>query len=230
MKRFVFASCLLGALVTGDAVAAAELDAAGAPPGADDPTLRDVKPERRDGVVLGVAGGAALAGASGYPNNARLLGNPDFHSSSPLLAGWSTSFFVMGAFNDYISFGPTFTLATFESDRWKSTGWGAGFRGELFPLVTLVPRLADAAIYAELGFGSTELRAKGAYPTADGAQSFLGIGIHHEWRLARLLGGHAAAGPFIEYDAIRSPSVERHWATAGLRVVWYGSSVKLDPR
>ncbi|MBN9163298.1 MAG: hypothetical protein J0I07_20185 [Myxococcales bacterium] len=226
MKRFVFASCLLGALVTGEAVAAAELETG--KPGAEDPTLRDVKPERRNGLTLGVSGGFALAGASGYPNNARLLGEPDFYSSSPLLAGWSTSFFLMGAFNDYVSFGPMVTIATFESEQWKSTGWAAGFRGEFFPLVKLVPLLADTAVYAQLGFGTTELRAKGPYPSAGGEQSFLGIGLHHEWRLARLLGGHASAGPYIEYDAIRSPSAERHWATAGLRVVWYGGGVKLD--
>jgi hypothetical protein len=103
-----------------------------------------------------------------------------------------------------------------------------GFRGEFFPLVKLVPELADTAAYAQLGFGTTELRAKGNYPTADGAQSFIGLGIHHEWRLGRLLGGHASAGPYVEYDAIYSPSAERHWATAGLRVVWYGGGVALD--
>lgn len=197
-------------------------------PGAEDPTARSVSPERRNGVVLGASGGAALAGASGYPNNPSLLDNPDFYSSTPLLVGWSSSFFLMGAFNDYLSVGPTVTIATFESDRWKSTGWGAGFRGEFFPFVKLVPALADMAIFTQLGFGETALRAKGPYPSADGAQSFLGVGLHHEWRLSRLLGGHAALGPYVEYNAIWAPSAERHWATAGLRVVWYGGGVKLD--
>ena len=197
-------------------------------PAAEDPTSRSVQPERRNGITLGASGGIAFAGASGYPNSAKLLGNPDFYSSSPLLVGWSSSYFLMGAFNDYVSFGPMFTIATFESEQWKSTGWGAGFRGEVFPLVKLLPPLADLAIYGQLGFGLTELRAKGPYPSADGAQSFLGIGLHHEWRLTRLLGGHAAIGPYIEYDAIRSTTAERHWATAGIRVAWYAGAVKLD--
>jgi hypothetical protein len=194
----------------------------------EDPTFRAVQPERRNGLTLGAAGGIAFAGASGYPNTARFFGNPDFYSQSPLLVGWSSSFFLMGAFNDYVSFGPMFTIAEFESDTWKSTGWGAGFRGEVFPLVKLLPALADAAIYGQAGFGGTELRAKGPYPSADGSQSFLGIGLHHEWRLRRLLGGHAALGPYMEYDAIFSQSAERHWLTAGLRVVWYGGGVGLD--
>jgi hypothetical protein len=218
--------CLLAAVTAATTEARAELDTR--PPSADDPVLRPVAPERRNGLTFGASGGVAFAGASGYPNSARFFGNPAYHSSSPLLVGWSSSYFVMAAFNDYVSFGPMFTIATFESDQWKSTGWGAGFRAEVFPLVKAMPLLADAAIYTQLGFGITELRAKGPYPTAEGSQSFLGIGIHHEWRLGRLLGGHASAGPYVEYDAIRSTSAERHWATTGLRIVWYGGGVKLD--
>ena len=228
VKRFPLALSSIGAAVLAW-TASAMADGADRSPGAgDDASRREVSPERRNGAVLGASGGIAFAGASGYPNNPRFFDNPDFYSSSPLLVGWSSSFFLMGAFNDYVSFGPMFTIATFESADWKSTGWGVGFRAEVFPLVKLVPVLADASIYGQAGFGVTELRAKGPYPTADGSQSFLGIGLHHEWRLGRLLGGHAALGPYLEYDAIYSPSVQRHWASAGLRVVFYGGSVKLD--
>jgi hypothetical protein len=123
-----------------------------------------------------------------------------------------------------------FTIATFESPAWKSTGWGAGFRAELFPLLRLVPALADTAVYTQLGIGTTELQAKGPYPSADGTQSFFGVGVHHEWRLGRFLGGHAAAGPHVELDTIRTTNVERHWLTMGLRVIWYGGRVALDRR
>jgi len=193
-----------------------------------DPSQRPIVSERRNGVVLGATGGIGFAGSSGTPNNAALQNDPAFYSQSPLLVGWSTSWFLMGALTDYLSFGPMLTIATFESDNWKSTGWGLGFRGEVFPLVKLVPALADTAAYAQLGFGTTELRAKGPYPSADGSQSFFGFGLHHEFRLTKLLGGHAAAGPFAEYDLIRSETIERHWLTVGLRVAWYGGSVSLD--
>jgi len=190
--------------------------------------MRGVSPERRNGVVLGAAGGIAFAGSSGYPNNARLLGDPAYYSESPLLVGYSTSFFLMGALADWISFGPVLDIATFESQSWKSTGWALGFRGEVFPLVSLVPALADTSAYAQLGFGTTELRAKGPYPTADGSQSFLGLGLHHEFRLGSFLGGHGAAGPYVEYDMIRADSAERHWLSIGIRVAWYGGKVRLD--
>lgn len=193
-----------------------------------DPTTAPVVHERRAGLTLGVSGGVGFAGASGYPRSAVLLNDPAYRSASPLLVGWSTSYFLMGALTDYLSFGPALTIATFDTAEWKSTGWGIGFRGEVFPLVELVPALADLAIYGEAGLGTAAVRAKGPYPTSDGTQTFLGIGLHHEWRVGRLLGGHGAAGPYVEYDAIRSQTTERRWLSVGLRVVWYGGGVKLD--
>lgn len=213
--------------------ATAHADAITATPAENDPTLRSVESERRNGAVLGATVGVGFAGASGYPNNARLINDPDYFSSSPLLVGWSTSYFLMGALTDYLSFGPLLNIATFESEKWKSTGWAIGFRGEVFPLVGVAKKigldwLADTAAYAQLGFGTTELRAKGPYPTADGSQSFLGLGVHQEFRLFRMLGGHAAAGPHVEYDVTRADSAERHWLTVGLRLAWYGGSVAQD--
>lgn len=216
------------ALLLAPSVAGAELTTK--PAREEDPTQRPVEHERRAGVVLGFSAGGALAGSSGYPNDVKYIGNPAFYSSSPLLGGWSMSWFLMGALTDYLSIGPVVNVATFESENWKSTGVGAGLRAEVFPLVRVCPCVADLAIYGHAGFGATTLRAKGPYPTADAAESFLGIGIHDEFRLGRLLGGHAAAGPFVEYDVIRSDATERHWASAGLRLVWYGGRVALDER
>ncbi len=200
------------------------------PPQPEDPTLRKSVPERRAGVVIGVSPGVAFAGASGYPNQASLVGNPEFYSESPLLVGTSTTYFLMGALTDYVSFGPMVNIATFESDKWRSTGFGIGFRGEVFPLLRVFPPLADTAIYGQAGIGTTELRAKGPYPSADGTQSFAGLGLHHELRVFRLLGGHVSGGPYLEYDAIFSTSAERHWASGGLRIAWYGGKVAADAR
>jgi hypothetical protein len=196
----------------------------------EDPTLRKTVAERRGGVVIGVAPGVAFAGASGYPNNTRLVGNPDFYSESPMLVGVSTTYFLMGALTDFLSFGPMVNIATFESENWKSTGVGVGFRVEAFPLVHLFPTLADTSIYGQAGVGATELQAKGPFPSADGTQSFAGIGLHHELRFFRFLGGHVSGGPYVEYDAIFATSAERHWASVGLRLAWYGGTVALDAR
>ncbi|MDB4933461.1 MAG: hypothetical protein JWP87_433 [Labilithrix sp.] len=220
-------------LLTAGLSSAARADDAPAPPApdvAEDPTLRKTVAERRAGVVIGVAPGVAFAGASGYPNNTRLVGNPDFYSESPLLVGSSTTYFLMGALTDYLSFGPMVNIANFENDRWTSKGVGIGFRAEVFPLISLFPRLADLSLYGQAGVGATELQAKGDFPSADGTQSFAGIGLHHEFRFFRMLGGHLAGGPYVEYDAIFSTSAERHWASFGFRLAWYGGTVAMDKR
>lgn len=214
-----------------DAVAPAQSPAAEVRP--EDPSQRPVLLERRNGLVVGASAGVGFAGSSGYPNNAKLQNDPSAYSESPLLVGWSTSYFLQGALTDYLSFGPLLNIATFESEKWKSTGFGVGFRGDVYPLVSLAKKwnvdfLADTGAYAQFGFGTTELRAKGPYPTAEGTQSFLGLGLHQELRLAKMLGGHAAAGPHVEYDVIRSEHTERHWLTVGLRLAWYGGTVQLD--
>ena len=192
--------------------------------------MRKIVSERRNGLVLGVAPGVAFAGASGYPNNQSLIGNSEFYSESPLLVGTSTTYFLMGALTDYLSVGPMVNIASFESDKWKSTGFGIGFRAEVFPLVQLFPTLADTAVYGQVGVGSTELQAKGNFPSADGTQSFAGIGLHHEFRFFRFLGGHFSGGPYVEYDAIFATTAERHWASVGFRVAWYGGTVTADAR
>lgn len=192
--------------------------------------MRTVVSERRNGVVLGFSHGLSFMGSSGYTNSPRLIGNADYYSSTPLMIGQATSIFLMGAFTDYVSFGPMISWANFENDAWRSTGFGVGFRVEAFPLLRILPALADTSVYSQLGIGSTQLRAKGNYPDADGTQSFIGVGVHHEFRLARLTAGHLALGPQVEYDVITAPSIERHWLTVGLRVAWYGGTVTADKR
>src|SRR5690349_18639814 len=81
-----------------------------------DPSQRPVVSDRRNGVVLGASVGVGFAGASGTPNNAALQHDPAFYSESPLLVGWSTSWFLMGALTDWLSFGPMLSIATFESE------------------------------------------------------------------------------------------------------------------
>ena len=158
-----------------DAVAPPQSQSPSAPHGAEvrqeDPAQRPITLERRNGAVLGMSAGVGFAGASGFPNDAKFQGNPAFFSESPLLVGWSTSYFLMGALTDYLSFGPMLNIATFESEKWKSTGFGLGFRGEVFPLLGLakmwnIDFLADTAAYAQFGFGTTEPSepGSGAWP------------------------------------------------------------------
>lgn len=206
----------------------ASADALTVTPDRNDAAGRPIVHERRGGLVIGAAGGLGFAGASGYPNNARFFDNPDYYSETPLLVGWSASAFAMLAITDWVSIGPTATVSGADTSRWKSTAYGFGFRSEFFPLIRVVPRLADLGVYGQLGVGIVDLRPHGPYPTSDGSQTFVGLGVHHEWRFASLLGAHASAGPYVEYDAVISQPSERHWLSLGLRVAFYTSGNKAD--
>jgi hypothetical protein len=190
--------------------------------GAADPTLNTAT-TRRSGLVLGTSLGVGVAGASGYPNNANFIDNGNFFSSSGFMFGRAYEFMLMGALSDYLNFGLWFQTSSYENSDWRSNGYGLGFRVEAFPLVGAVPALRDLGVFGHFGLGHATLDAKApGYPSDDGTQSFLGAGIFHEWCLLRILGGHFALGPSLEYDDIYSRSIDRHGLLATVRLVFYG--------
>ena len=189
----------------------------------DATTAFDGQPVRRSGFVVGLGFGAGLVGASGYPNQATKIDDPSYFASSGVMPGYGGNLLLMGALADYINFGLWFGTRSAQNGDWKSHGTAGGFRVEMFPLVSLFPKLADLAVFSHFGIGGATLDAKrGAYPGADGVQSFLGAGAFYEFSIGKALGGHFAVGPSLEYDAIFSRSLERHGMLLGGRFVWYG--------
>ncbi len=194
--------------------------AVGAPP----PTQEmEAAPTHRAGVAVGASIGAGLAGASGYPNNAVRIGDPSFYSSSGLMVGAIPTVFAMGAIADYLNFGLWFSHATYSNGDWRSNGDAGGLRVEAFPLVRFYPRLEGLGLLAQFGIGGATLDSKkAAAPEAEGTQSFAAAGVFYEWPFGALLGGHFAAGPSVEYDAMWSLPFERHGMQAGVRFLFYG--------
>ena len=183
----------------------------------------DAPHKLRSGIVMGFSFGGGVAGASGYPNNALQIGDPNYYSSSGWMGGTGESFFLMGAIADYLNAGFWGGAATFNSRDWRSGGGGGGLRIEAFPLVTWMPRFAGLGVFGQFGVGSTNLHAKaGGYPDASGTQSFVAGGVFYEWGFGKLLGGHFGAGPSLEYDAIVATPIERHAMLASARFVFYG--------
>jgi hypothetical protein len=187
------------------------------------PMVCEAEP-RRSGVVIGTTLGVGLAGASGYPNNASLIGQPAYFSSSNLMVGPSESFFVMGALADYVNFGFFFGGGTAKSKDWRSTSSGIGFRLELFPLYGFSPKLRDLGVVAKFGVGGATLatRIAGDFPTSSGSQSFVGVGVFYDLKLTKLFGGHLSGGPTFDYDVITAPAIDRHTAVFGFRFAFYG--------
>lgn len=185
------------------------------------PSLATPPAQRRDGLVLGIASGLALAGSSGYPNALEAIGRPEQYSASSLLVGHATTVFVLGALTDWFNVGGTFVSASFGGGRWTSTGYAIGLRAEVFPFLRVAPRLGDLGFALNAGIGVAELRADGPYPPAEGGQSHLGVGVFHEWTLVRGGLGHLALAPTATLEWTSSPSLDRHWASLGARLAWY---------
>jgi hypothetical protein len=205
-----------GALVTTTPASSAE---PGAPPPAPDV---DKPPQRRNGLVLGIQLGGGIASAAGYPNNSNEIGDPNYYAASGLVAGTGGGAFVMGALTDYLNFGFWFGEETFGNGQWHSTGGGGGLKVEVFPLYPLGGVFRDLGVFTQFGIGSTTLVYKpNPNVVSSGVGSFLGAGVFYEHWLMRALGGHFAAGPTLEYDAIVSEPMERHGALLGLRFLWY---------
>jgi hypothetical protein len=179
--------------------------------------------QTRSGIELGLTLGGGAAGSSGYPNSATKIGDPNYYSASGLMGGSSFAILVMGALADYLNFGFWVGSATYQNHDWRSSGGGGGFRVEVFPLYSLVPRLKNLGAAAEFGIGTTTLDAKfKANVSSDGTESFLGAGVFYEAPVAKFFGGHGALGPSLEYDVIQARSIERNGMTLSLRAVFYG--------
>jgi hypothetical protein len=180
-------------------------------------------PTRRDGLVVGSGFGALVSSTAGNPTNAMKRDDPAYHVSSGVLLGSQGEFYLMGALSDLVNFGLWFGGGSGENERWRSAGGGGGIRLEFFPWVRVLPRLGDLGLFAQFGVGSVKLEDKrGLSGGAQGVESALGAGAFYEWRVARLLGGHVAAGPLAGYHLIASGSADRHAGIVSARLVFYG--------
>ena len=185
----------------------------------------DGPPKHRAGAVIGFTAGGGIATASGYPNSATKIGDPNYYGASGLMTGTGGSLLIMGAIADYLNFGFWFAQSSAENAEWRSNSIGAGFEVDAFPFVFLTPTLANLGLLAHFGIGSATLDAKqGTYPGASGVQSCLGVGAFYEWSLGKALGGHFAVGPSLEYDAVYSAAIERSGALLTGRAVFYGGT------
>jgi hypothetical protein len=186
-------------------------------------TQLDAPHSVRSGVVVGFAIGAGLGGASGYPNDSNQIGDPNFYSASGWMVGPTETLFLMGALTDYLNVGFFYSHSNLRNGDWHSNGDGGGLRLEVFPLAVAFPRWSGLGAFAQFGIGSGSLAAATpGLPAAQGTQSFGAAGVLYEWSFLQLMGGHLAAGPSLEYDAIWSLPFERHGLMASARLAFYG--------
>lgn len=206
-------------------VLAAPAAAAAAVPTGDRPVSPelDAPPKVRSGLVLGGALGVGVGGASGYPNDSLKIGDPRYYSASGVMLGTSETLVLMGALADYLNFGFWFNHADYGGGGFHSNGSAGGLRVEAFPLVALYPKLDGLGLFGDFGIGQAKLTSNVAgAPAAEGTQSFVAGGAFYEWPFGKVIGGHLAAGPSLEYDAMWSTPFGRQGLVASARLVFYG--------
>ena len=215
------ASSALLAMMCVSGVAQAQFTPTGAQDRKADPEMQ--KRTARSGLVVALMAGWGISGASGYPNNSNQIGDPEYYSSSDVMAGSGGGLFVGGALADYLNFGIFFVGQSFKSHDWQSRMGGFGFRVETFPLVYAVPTLKNLGAFAQFGIGTEKLDVVApGYPEASGVQSFIGVGVMYEWKIFSLFGGHAVAGPTLEYDNVFAQSISSGAGILGGRIAFYG--------
>jgi hypothetical protein len=191
-------------------------------------TERKADPEQstrrfRSGLVVSLMAGWGIAQTSGYPNDSNKIGNETYFSSSDITPGSAGGLFVGGALADYLNVGFFVASGRFKSKDWDARTSGFGIRVEAFPLVYAVPTLKNLGLFADFGIGSATLDVvTPGYPQAKGVQSFIGVGGMYEWTIFHLFGGHAVAGPTLEYDTVFSTAISSGAGVLGARIAFYG--------
>jgi hypothetical protein len=182
----------------------------------------EAAPKLRNGIAIGMAFGVGLGRGSGYPNNSQEIGDSHYYADSGVRPGTGNTILVLGALTDYLNFGFLLSSSTFQGGGVRASDFGLGVRVEAFPLVSIVPRLQGLAAFAEFGLGSGILKPTAGPTEAQGTQSFIGVGTFYEWSFGHFLGGHFAAGPCLEYDAMFSRPYNEGGVLASGRIVFYG--------
>jgi hypothetical protein len=211
---------LVFAAATAAATAAAVPSISSSPPAPSSPDAAEAPRKVRNGIVVGLAFGAAVGRGAGYPNDLNDIGHTDY-ASSGWMPGAGGTLLLMGAIADYLNFGFWYAHASFRGGDQRASQDGVGLRVEAFPLVFVCPQVGGLGVFSEFGLGTAKLMTSGA-PNASGTQSFIGAGLLYEWAFGHVLGGHFGIGPSLEYNAVFTQPYHQNGLVAGLRAVWYG--------
>jgi hypothetical protein len=182
--------------------------------------------ERRSGIVFGTMFGFGVGSASGTPNSANDLNDPNYYTASGPAFGSDFSLFLMGALADPISVGFFFAGVGFSNKDVQTSGSAFGLRVDLFPLACkcVKPFFRDIGLASQFGIGGMKMTPKNNVNAtlANGTQSFIGEGIFYDAKVVRVLGGHLSMGPELDYTVITSTAAEQHGATISLRIAFNG--------
>ncbi len=175
--------------------------------------------EVRSDLVLGLSAGLALGSASGYPNEAGKIDDPEFEADTGFALGQDYTFWVGGALQDWFAFALGVNSGGIQGDGLYAGSIGFLLRVETYPLFYQAEFWRDFAVFADFGIAmaaivdvdSEDEMANG------GALSLLGLGVAYElWHL-----GGFAIGPTLQYRHLFSGSMRQDIGILAVRVSYY---------
>jgi hypothetical protein len=186
----------------------------------NDPTYRPVATERRGGLVVGFALGAAVGSAAGFPNDPTKIGLIKYYTETSIGAGFSGRIWLGAALRDWLTVGLGFGGAGLSAGDKVYFSGNAGFHLEIFPLWSLGGRLRDAGVMVQTGVGSgivTPAKDQKTLLVDGGLTSSVGLGV--TWEGLRL--GKVAMGPYLEYEYMYGSSLRGGQFVLGWRSAFY---------
>jgi hypothetical protein len=192
---------------------------AGAKPHESDEAWQTAPATRRSGFTVGLVLGAALGHASGTPNDYTMIGNPTYTSRTGGI-GPGGALWIGGALTDWFTFGMGVGITSFGGSKLSSTSKVFLFHVETFPLFYRGGIYRDLGLFADFGTGVGTIDRKSSGQDVSSAGSFSVAGLGAFWEAWRFAG--FAAGPVVTWQYQYSQPLERHFALAGLRGVFYG--------
>lgn len=187
---------------------------------ADEAEPEPVFPEatRRSGFAMGLDFGAELAKISGFPNDAKKIGQSSYLTSTGLGFGGGGTAWVGIALADWLTFGLGGSADTFKVASTTTTTYAFAVHVEGFPLFALGGHLRDLGVLFDAGTGVTSTSAAAGPDLIDsGGASRVRGGVFYEGlRFSKL-----AMGPFVSTDYVWSDSARRGGVMLGWRTAFY---------
>lgn len=157
--------------------------------------------------------------ASGFPNKAAQIGDPEFEAQTGFSWGGGGALWVGVAPRDWFTFAVGLNLTSLHSSSLSAPGTFFGVQVQAFPLFDQGVDLQDLGAFAEFGAGTRNIERDNKTVAEGGFLSVVGFGASYE-RLR--LGNHVSAGPVIEYMHEFSLTLTSNIVLGGVRAVFYG--------
>jgi hypothetical protein len=184
-----------------------------------DAQYRPPPPERRADFAVGLSMTVGANAASGFPNEADKIDNPQYEQSTGANLGTDGSLWLGGALRDWFVIGFGLSKVSGQSGSKQLTSTSFITHLELYPLFSQGGAFRDLAVFGDFGAGGARIVSNDQNIANGGMVSTLGGGIVFE----ALRWGGFAAGPSVQYLHQYSPSLQSHFVGAGFRVAFYAN-------